>query len=552
MSRRSSRGRRWLLALVAPIAIIAGAVHGAGLAASSEAAPAQPSTLRAAFSSFPDYMDPQLSYTFEGWNAMYDVYVPLLTYRRAPGRAGAEIVPGLANGLPRITNGGRTYTLFLRPGLKYSDGTPVRASDFEYAIKRMLKLHSGGAPFYMVIAGAERFERTGKGGISGIVTDNASGKIVIHLLAPRSYFPDLLALMFAAPVPPSTPMHDASFDPPPATGPYAITGTDASGWSYARNPAWDFANGPLMPQLPRGYMDRIEVRVIRNAEAEARGVLAGRIDWMQNPPTPRRVASLRRTNPGQLRVDALPSTYYFWMNTQKPPFDDLRVRRAVNHAIDPLALRRIYGGQLAPTHQILPPGVPGFERFNLYPFDLREARRLIAAADPADRRIVAWTDNGSPNQEAGEYFAAQLREIGFRVRLEVVSAGSYFTVIGNHRTPNLDAGWSNWFADFAHPDDFFQPLLLGSSILPFYNGNFARMNVPKLNQKILGLSRRPLGPAAERAYGSLDRGFMKLAPWVPYGTRVLETFVARDIDPAQLVYDPMSGVTLTSFRFEQP
>jgi peptide/nickel transport system substrate-binding protein len=238
------------------------------------------------------------------------------------------------------------------------------------------------------------------------------------------------------------------------------------------------------------------------------------------------------------------------MNTRRPPFNDLRVRRAVNYAVDPQALRRIYGGQLAPTHQILPPGIPGFNRFNLYPHDLGRARRMIRAADPADRQITVWTDDESPNQEAGEYFAAQLRAIGFRVRFKVLSGGNYFSVIGNRRTPNLDAGWSDWFADFPNPDDFFQPLLLGSSILPTNNGNFARISVPTLDRKARALARRPIGPGAERAYASLDRSYMKLAPWVPYGTRTLATLVAGDIDPAQLVYDPMSGVSLTSFRFK--
>lgn len=546
MNRRGRKRAPALFAAAAALAISAGSLGGASLAATPETKPA---TLRAAFSSFPDYMDPQLSYTFEGWNAMHDVYLPLLTYRRASGRAGNEIVPGLARDLPRISDGGRTYTLFLRKGLKYSDGTPVRASDFEFAIKRLLKLHSGGSPFYWLIAGAERYEETGRGDISGIVTDNASGRIAIHLTSPRNYFTDVLAVIWAAPVPPSTPMHDATFDPPPATGPYAITGTDVDGWSYARNPMWDSANGPRMPEMPRGYMDRIEVRVIRNAEAEARGVLGGKLDWMQNPPTASRFASLRRSHPDRLRIDRLPSTYYFWMNTRRPPFDEVQVRRAVNHAVSTAALRRIYGGQLAPTHQILPPGIPGFRRFNLYPYDLRRARRMIRAADPADRRITAWTDNESPNQEAGEYFARQLRKLGFRVRLKVLSADSYFTVIGNHRTPNLDAGFSNWFADFPNPDDFFQPLLLGSSILPSNNGNFARIGVPNLDRTIETLARGPLDSAAERAYAKLDRSFMKRAPWVPYGTRTLATLVGRGIDPARLVYDPMSGVELTSFRF---
>jgi len=213
-------------------------------------------------------------------------------------------------------------------------------------------------------------------------------------------------------------------------------------------------------------------------------------------------------------------------------------------------LKRIYGSQLDPAHQILPPDLPGFDRFNLYPYDLRKARRLVAAAKPRDRRITVWTDTEAPNNEAGAYFARQLRKIGFRVRLKVVSAESYFSVIGSQRTPNLDAGWSNWFMDYPHPDDFFRPLLFGGSILRFYNGNFAKVAIPRLDAKIRSLGRRRLGPGTERAYAELDRSYMKLAPWVPYGTRVLSTFVSRAVDFDKVIFNPVFGAELTSFQFK--
>ena len=76
---------------------------------------------------------------------------------REDGEAGSEVIPGLAEALPEVTNGGKTYKLTLRKGLKYSDGTPVKASDFEHTIKRVLNLESGGAPYYEVIVGADKY-----------------------------------------------------------------------------------------------------------------------------------------------------------------------------------------------------------------------------------------------------------------------------------------------------------------------------------------------------------------------------------------------------------
>jgi peptide/nickel transport system substrate-binding protein len=543
-------GDRRLLGAALAVALL-GLCLLAGSAGADRQARREQTVLHATFASFPDYMDPQLSYTQEGWTAMHDSYVPLLTYRHAEGRAGAEVIPGLAKRLPKISHGGRTYTLFLRQGLRYSNGKPVRASDFEYAVKRMFRLYSGGLPFYTDIVGARRFLRKKSRGISGIVSDEKTGRIVIHLVKPDGTFTQKLALMFVAPVPAGTPMYDASSNPPPATGPYVIAKSRPGlGWSYSRNPAWR-RNGRLMPQLPGGHVDEIEVEVVRNPNKQVDEVERGKFDWMQNPPPVNRVRAIESKYRGkQFRLDPTLSTYYFWMNMRKAPFDDPRVRRAVNYAVDAKALQRIYAGQLTPAHQILPPGMPGYRRFDLYPHSLRKARRLIGQADPKDRRITVSTDNESPNEEAGIYYAGVLRELGFHVRLKILGADNYFWVIGKTGTPNLDTGWSDWFADYPHPDDWFQPLLAGPSILRQNNGNFAQINVPSLNREVAGLREGPLDRARERSYAALDRSYMKLAPWVPYGNRILSTFVSRRVDLAKVVYNPTFGADLTSFQFK--
>ena len=130
--------------------------------------------------SFPDYIDPQLSYTVEGWEAMYNTYIPLLTYKHAKGEEGTEVVPGLAKDMPEVSADGKTYKLTLRPNMKYSDGTPIKASDFTYAIQRLFKANSGGSVFYETIVGANDYADGKADTISGITTDDATGDITIH------------------------------------------------------------------------------------------------------------------------------------------------------------------------------------------------------------------------------------------------------------------------------------------------------------------------------------------------------------------------------------
>lgn len=508
-------------------------------------------TLTVSFAAFPDYLDPQLSYTAEGWSAMYNTYIPLLTYAHAEGEEGSEVVPGLAEDLPEISKDGKTYTLTLRDGLEYSDGTPVKASDFKSTVERLFEVESGGSPFYTAIVGAEDFLEGDADSIAGIETDDASGEITIELEARRGTFVNELAMPFVAPVPPGTPDKDQTPSPPPATGPYEIVESDpGSGFSYERNPRWDANNASLLPDLPGGHVDAIEAKVVRNQSSQVNEIERGEANWMFDPLPPDRVTAAKQRYEGtQFREEPSISTYFFWMNTTQPPFDDLKVRQAVNHAIDPAAVERIYAGQLSFGQQILPPGMPGHEELDLYPYDLGQAKSMIRQANPSDRDITVWTDSVSPNDDVGAYYQDVLEKLGFDVELKVLG-DNYFSVIGNTSTPDLDTGWANWFEDYPHPNDFFEPLLAGSSIAPANNTNFAQIDAPSLNKKIEELGRQQLGPEQESEYAELDREYMQQAPWAPFGSRTLSLFVSDDIDFDEVIWNPTFSGDLTSFQFK--
>ena len=509
-------------------------------------------TLLGAYAAFPDYLDPALSHSGEGWTAMYDTYIPLLTYAHADGAAGGRVIPGLAAAMPKVSGDGKTYTLTLRKGLRYSNGEPVVASDFTHSLERVFLLNSSGSPFYDDIVGAEAFEKTKKGGIPGVETDDKTGRITIHLTRPRGTFENELALPFVALLPAKTPDEDLSANPPPATGPYVITASKpGASWEYERNPEWARANGRLMPQIPAGHVDQIKIQVLRNPQTEVNEVENGTLDWMANQVPPDRYQEiLSKYGGSQFRVEPTVSTYFFWMNTTQPPFDDVKVRQAVNYAIDPAALERIYSGRLEGNQQILPPGMPGGAKVELYPHDMKKAKELIAEANPSDREITVWTESEPPSGDVGAYYQGVLQELGFKVTLKVLGPDNYFAVVGNDSTPDLGTGWANWFEDYPHPNDFLQPLLAEESIAKVNGTNLSRFADPALSKKITELGEEPLGPRQEAAYAQLDKEFMEQAPMAPYGSSTASTFVSSAIDLENVVYNPTFGQDLTSFEFK--
>jgi peptide/nickel transport system substrate-binding protein len=535
------------LAVGGAIALLWGAA-AAVVSSCGGAEPEQGGTVKVAMSAFPNFLDPQLDYTVEGWESLWLVYTPLLTYRHEPGEAGTEVIPGLAEDLPEVSDDGKTYTLELRDGIEYSDGAPIKASDFEYAVERMFDLNSPGSPFYTDIVGARDYQAGKADQISGIEADDETGQITIELTEARGTFPDELALMFVAPVPQDTPKdQQQTKDPPPATGPYMISDVDTGrGFVLERNPQFDTIVD-AGADIPEGNVDRIEAEVVQNPSSQTTQVEHNERDFLVDPPPADRLPEVRSRYADRFREEIPISTYFFWMNTQQPPFDDVRVRRAVNYAIDPAAIQRLYGGLLEPTQQILPPGMPGYESFELYPGpDVERARQLIEQADPQDTEITVWTDNEEPTEKVATYYQDVLSELGFDAELKVVDGNVYFQQIGNLKTPNLDTGWASWFQDYPHPNDFFEPLLDGDSIAPTNNTNNAQADYPQLNEQIEELGHEPLGEA-EDGYAALDRAFMKQAVWAPYGTRKLTTFVSDRLDLDELYFHLLFQHDWTSF-----
>jgi peptide/nickel transport system substrate-binding protein len=476
-----------------------------------------------------DYLDPGLSDTTEGWGVMWNVYLPLLGYRHLNGPAGAKLVPYLAASLPQISRDGRTYRLTLRDKLKYSNGNPVEASDFKATVQRDFLLDSAGAPFFRNIVGAQRFAKRHGRGISGIQVDDKARTITIHLVKPQADFSNVLASEFAAPVPADSPATDTSLHPLPATGPYVIKSYQPrSRIREERNPhfqAWRFGRA-----VPAGNPDRVTWDIVPNASIALRRVLTGKDDWMSYYKVPsKRLPAIKRTRKWRLRFFTPPNLMYFFMNTKVPPFTSVKVRQAVNYAISRRWLKRLAGGLAHTTENILPPGYPSFRAHDLYPHDLRKAKRLVRESGYVGRRVFVWNHDVPADLPFTKYLVTVLDQIGLRATEKVVTAGSYWTTVGNEKT-RAQIGFANWVQDYPHPLDWFG-LLDGTAITPTHNSNYANFDVPWANREIEALTRpQKLTRGVNHSWATLDRNVMRLAPWAPFLNQEQTDFFSTRVD----------------------
>jgi peptide/nickel transport system substrate-binding protein len=519
------------------VALLAAACGGGGNKAEETTATATGggggSTEQKAFPNFrivydtgTDYLDPGLSYTVQGWAVMWNVYLSLLGYKHVAGPDGATLVPALAQDMPDISADGKTYKLKLRTGLKYSDGKAVKASDFKYTIKRLFQIDSPGVGFFTNIVGADAFSKTKKGDISGIVTNDATGEITIKLVKAQGDFQNILATIFAAPVPTGTPAKDQSTTPIPSTGPYMIQ-------SYKPNRSFVVVRNPNFKptaNIPATNPDKMTFKIVEDDSAALQQAINGQADYDFHPIPVDRLADVQQKYGDQLKIYTPANTYYFFMNTRLAPFDKLKVRQAVNYGIDRNALVRLYGGLATPTENILPPTYPQYKKHNLYPHDLAKAKQLIQQAGAKGVAVTVWTSNRDTAKKPAAYLQDVLNQIGLKASLKVIDASIYWTTIGNQAT-KASVGFADWFQDYPHPLDWFDVLLNGERITQTHNNNYSNYDNKSVNATIDKLKTEPeLTDAVNQQWAQVDDTIMKDAGWAPYVNRQFTDFFSSKVD----------------------
>jgi peptide/nickel transport system substrate-binding protein len=504
-----------------------------------------------------DSLDPALLVSLLPPELLGMTHDGLVTFEHAGGAAGLRLVPDLAVALPEPSDDGLTYRFRLRAGIRYSDGEPLRASDVRHTFERLFRVGSPGVDFYSAILGASacRLDAPRCDLARGIATDDASRTVTFRLARPDPEFLYELALSYAFVVPSRTPFRRLDTRPTPGTGPYAVA-------SYRPRRDLRLVRNPWFHQWsraaqPDGYPDEIVWRLGIPPGAAVTAIERGNADWMlaTGPPPAARRRELETRFARQLHVHPLLASDFFVFNVRTPPFDDVRVRQAVNLALDRRRIVALYGGPLAaqPTCQILPPGMPGYVPYCPYTAggtaswsrpDLTSARRLVAASGTRGMHITVWnTPDPGVWLDEGTEVVRTLRRLGYRVRYRFLPDDVYEREIGDTRR-RFQISSGGWAADYPAASDFIELKLSCRALRPAaeHNPNAGAFCDRRIDAQIdRARSLQVEQPSAANALWSrIDHELTDLAVWLPLVNPKTTDFVSRRVGNYQ--YHPLWGL----------
>jgi ABC-type transport system substrate-binding protein len=454
------------------VAVVAGVVlltRGGGApqatspgAAASATVPVRGGTLRVTFENEPATLDPAIAWDIESWSLERLTYQTLLTYAAASGAAGTRLVADLATEVPTVANGGISpdglvYTFHLKTAVRFAPPVDreVTAADFKYSFERMLREPLAPATsFYAGISGARAYLDGAADEVEGFEVMDAH-TVRITLDAPDAAFLHVMALPFTSVLAKEwvDEVGRQIGRRPLGTGPYLIDSwTPGASITAERNPSW--AGEGVQ------WLDGMRFDFMGPGSALA-SLERGETDVLGDPIPPSDYQRTRQDPSwGRFVVDAPQiAWYYLFMNVTEGPFQDVRVRRAVNYAIDTQSIQELLGGQGLVLDQLYPRGMPGHEAtaqyYSYYP---ERAESLLALAGYSGGfKTMLATHDVDPFPQLAKAIQRDLAAVGIETEIREMDRASYWNAVGLSGA-HITMGLGNWYMDYPDPSDWIGPL----------------------------------------------------------------------------------------------
>ncbi len=470
----------------------------------------------------------------------------LMTYPDKPPPEGFRLVPEVASGYPRVSTDGKRYTFTLRRGFRFSNGRPVRANAFEWAITRSLEVKGYGAQLVQEIVGADRVQDGTARTVTGIAA--RGNQLVIRLTRPAPDFPARMTAPYFCAVPPALPADPEGVTTFPAAGPYYV--------------AENVRGRRIVLRRNRFYRGS-RPHHVASFVAEARGgsfddvldgIEQGAADWGWAPSVfylrpERRLVAKYGVNRSQFFLKPGLTFRHYHLNTSRPLFrNNPRLRRAVNFAVDRSAVQRALEGRLGGrlTDQYLPPGLPGFRDAKIYPLERPNVRRARALARGHRRsgEAVLYAFDRPNFIAAAQVIKKNLATIGLVVEIKSFPISVLFQKVLTPGEP-WDIAWADWAPDYLDPFSYLNSLLDGQFVSA---NNWSHFNSERYNRRLRWTARLQ-GAARYREYGKLDVELAReAAPMVAISFLNEPTLVSKHVDRRCIVLRPTLDLTAVCLK----
>ena len=497
-----------LLSLAVAAAVFVPVLGAGTLAASGPAlrraasSPRWGGTINVAFGEDATTLDPQVCYDSVCWGAMGMLFDRLYDYDKNTN----NLFPEAAVAFPKITNGGKTYTITLRKGMTFSNGQPVTAQDVVYSFDRILnpKTQSPVLGFWTGVVGANKGASGSVPGIRAIGTDT----VQIQLTAPNRAFIYVLAMPQASIIPQGAASKPGFARDPIGSGPFTLV-------KWAPGQALIFKRNPNYWDYPLPYVNEVYFHLDVNDDVALLQLEKGQVQLLGDGiPTSEFLNVVDNpANKPYLSVRNLESTYFLTMNVQMKPFNNLKVREAVAMAINRTYLLRLMHGQGEVANELIPPGVSGYKALAPIRYDPAAAKRLLAEAGyPHGFTTTLYSWNIDPWTSLDAAVVQQLGQIGINVKVKAIAENAFFGLASTPKTAPMTLSF--WIADFPEASDFFNALFSCAAAVKG-GQNYSFYCNPKVDALVQAALSQPSSAAATSYYTRADELLMRDMPMVP-------------------------------------
>ena len=475
--------------------------------------PKQGGDITVTFSNDVATLDPAIGYDWQNWSMIKSLFDGLMGYK--PGTT--ELQPDLAKSY-KISDDGMTYTFILRDGLEFSDGEALTAKDVKYSLDRVVnpKTQSPGASFFNTIDGYQAVADGKSDTLSGVkVIDPHT--IQITLSQPDAAFLQKMALNFAFVVPKKeVEKYGADFGRHPVgSGAFKMDHwTIGQQLVFVRNPdywqkslphlnkiTFEFGQAPIVALL---RLERGEIDIAGDGIPPAKF-----LEVMKNPKYKNNVVEGEQLQTG-----------YITLNTKMKPFDNIKVRQAVNMAVNKKRIIQIINGRAIPAKEPLPPLMPGYDKSIVgYKFDPAGAKKLLAEAGyPKGFSTELYVYNTDPNPRIAQAIQQDLSNVGIKAAIKSLDQASVVSAGGSKDgVPMIWSGGMAWIADYPDPSDFYWPILSceGAASGGWNWAKFCDKSLDAEAKKADAMVKPDQQDARNKKWGEIYAKVVKEAPWVP-------------------------------------